>query len=133
MSGLPSVRAALETSLAAITPALPTAYENVAYTPAPGVAYQRAYLLAAAPDNTEIGPGYTERGFMQVSLFYPLGGGPAAAEARAELIRAKFPFASTHTAGGTRVLITQTPEIAPARTEDDAHMVVVRIRFESHS
>lgn len=129
---LPAVRAALEATLAAISPALPTAWQNVKYIPTPGQAYQRVHLLLAPPANREIGPGYTEQGFMQVALLYPIGTGFTEQEARAELIRAAFPFASTHLSGSERVLITATPEIAPAEPEDDFAKTIVRIRFEAH-
>ena len=130
---LPAVRQALETALNGMSPSLPTAWQNVAFTPTPGVAYQRAYLLAAEPDNIEIGPGYTERGFLQIDLCYPLGNGPASAEARAELIRTTFRRGASFTASGTTVNIERTPEIAPAQVEDDAFVVRVRVRFYAHA
>lgn len=131
-----AVRAALETTLAAISPALPTAWENTAPQTSgtearPVAPYQAVYMLPGQPYNVEIGPRYTEQGYMQVSLFYPLGAGPNAATTRAMAIRAAFPFASTHTASGVTVLVTNTPEIGPARTEDDLYFLPVRVRFEA--
>lgn len=128
---LTAIRAALETTLNAISPALTTIWENTEGTPVNGTAYQRVFLLPGPPLNLEIGPSYTEQGYLQVSLYYPLGTGPAAATARAEAIRAAFKFASTHTASGVKVLITATPEIGPARTEDDLYFLPVRVRFEA--
>jgi hypothetical protein len=129
---LTAIRAALETTLNAISPALTTIWENTeASTPVNGTAYQRVFLLPGPPLNLEIGPSYTEQGVLQVSLYYPLGTGPAAATARAEAIRAAFKFASTHTASGVKVLVTATPEIGPARTEDDLYFLPVRVRFEA--
>lgn len=129
---LAAVRAALETTLNAISPALTTVFENVEPSTTPTAPYQRVYLLPAPPANPEIGPGYLEQGIMQVSLYYPLGAGPSAATARAELIRDAFPFRSTHTASGITTLITATPEVAPARIEDDAYFLPVRIRFQAY-
>lgn len=128
---LTAIRAALETTLNAISPALTTIWENTDGTPVNGTAYQRVFLLPGPPRNLEIGPSYTEQGYLQVSLYYPLGTGPAAATARAEAIRAAFKFASTHTASGVTVLVTATPEIGPARTEDDLYFLPVRVRFEA--
>jgi len=128
---LTAIRAALETTLNAISPALTTIWENTEGTPVNGTAYQRVFLLPGPPLNLEIGPSYTEQGYLQVSLYYPLGTGPAAATARAEAIRAAFKFASTHTASGVKVLVTATPEIGPARTEDDLYFLPVRVRFEA--
>lgn len=128
---LPAVRSALESALASITPALATAYENVPFTPVTGVPYQAVYLMTAAPANIEIGPGYSEVGFLQVNLFYPLDAGPAAAMARAELIRAKFPFAASFVSGGVTVNIIATPEVAPGRADGDRYMVPVKARFSA--
>ena len=129
---LAAIRIALETALDAMSPSIQTAWENMPYQPVVGTPYQAVYMLTATPDNREIGAGYTEQGILQVNLFYPLDAGPAAALARAELIRATFPYAATFTATSGSVLITQTPEIAPARIEDDRYLVPVKIRFESY-
>lgn len=129
---LVAVRAALETALAAVSPALATAWENVPYTPVNGTPYQRAYLLAAEPDNPEMGRMATERGFFQVSLFYPLDTGPSAAMARAELIRATFVRGASFTASGVTTTVERTPEIAPAMIEEDRYHLPVRIRFYAH-
>lgn len=125
------IRAALETALAGMSPALATAYENVPYTPVTGTAYQAVYLLPAQPDNIEMGPGYTERGILQVNLFYPKDQGPKDALARAALIRTTFAFANSFTSGDVTVNITATPEIAPARIEGDRYLVPVRVRWHA--
>jgi hypothetical protein len=124
-----SIRAALETALNSMSPALATAWENIAYTPTPGTAYQRVNLLMARPENAETGPRYLERGFMQVTLSYPLNTGPAAAATRAELIRSTFYRTATFTSGGVTVSIDQTPEVAPAMIEGDRYEVPVRVYF----
>lgn len=127
-----ALRAALETTLNGISPALATGWENAPFKPTPGTPYQLVTLLPAPPVNPEIGPGYSELGLMQVSLFYPLNAGPAAAASRAQLIRAAFRYASTHTASGVNVHVTQTPEVGPARIEDDQYFLPVRIRYTAH-
>lgn len=123
------VRQALEVALAAMSPALDTVYENTTFTPTNGTAYQRVTLLLNTPDNPEWGTFTTERGIMQVDLAYPLETGPSAAMTRAELIRATFKRRSAFTAGGLTVTVDGTPEIAPARTEEDRYVVPVRIPF----
>lgn len=123
------IRAALETALAAMSPSLSTAYENVPFTPVTGAAYQRVYIMAVDPDNPEMGTFTQERGFMQVSLYYPLGTGSAAATARAQLIRSTFKRGMTFTASGLSTTIEKTPEIAPSQTDDDRFVLHVRIRF----
>lgn len=126
-------RAALETALAAMSPALATAYENVPYTPVAGVAYQRVHVLLAEPAMLEQSQRlHREQGFMQVTLCYPLGTGPAAALTRAELIRSTFYAGRNFTASGVTVTIDGTPEIAPSTVEDDRFVTPVRVRFYAH-
>lgn len=127
-------RIALESALDAITPALATVWENTpaaASVPAVGTAYQAAFLLAAEPDNPEIGPAYIERGIFQVNLFYPKDAGPKPAEDRAALIRAKFVRGAEFISGGVKVHIPTTPEIGPARIEDDRYFLPVKIRWQA--
>jgi hypothetical protein len=125
-----SVRAALEVKLAAITPALATAYENAPYTPVAGTPYQAVYLMTATPENPTMGDGfYREQGIFQVSLFYPLQAGPAAAAARAELIRTAFKRGTALTSGTVTVRISRTPEIGQGRVDGDRWHQIVRVQY----
>jgi hypothetical protein len=127
-----SIRAALETLLATITPALATAYENAPYTPVAGTPYQAVYLLTAPPDNPTVGDNfYREKGIFQVTLNYPLQTGSAAAAARAELIRAAFKRGTTLTSGSDTVKIDTTPEISQGRVDGDRWALPVRITWFS--
>lgn len=125
------IRQALETALAAMSPALATAWENAQFVPVTGTPYQKVNILFATPDDNEIGPHHVEQGFMQVTLAYPTGAGPGAAQARAELIRAAFPRATTLVAGGIRVLIDKTPAIIPPQIDGDRYLQPVKIQFKS--
>lgn len=127
-----AVRQALEAALAAMSPALATQWENTVYVPVDGTPYQRVYLLAAQPDNPEMGGHVTERGFLQISLCYPLDAGPNAAMTRAELIRSTFKRGDAFTASGITTQIERTPEIAPAMIEEDRYVLPVRVRFFAH-
>lgn len=126
---LVAIRAALEVALAAMSPSLATAWENVPYSPVIGTPYQRVFLLKAAPDNPEMGTFTRDQGILQISLAYPLDTGPNEAEARAELIRDTFYRGATFTASGVSVTVLNTPEVAPAIIEPDRYVVPVRIRF----
>lgn len=127
------VRQALEVALAAMSPALSTAWENVPFTPVSGEPFQRVTVLLAEPANPVIGPDFhTEQGFMQVDLAYPLNAGPGAATARAELIRSTFARGAPFTASGVTVTIERTPEIMPGRVEEDRFVIPVRVRFYAH-
>lgn len=131
MNSLSAVGEALETQLATVTPNLATAYENVAYVPTAGIPYQQAFLLPATPGNIEIGPGYTEQGIFQISLYFPKDAGAGPAITQAELIRAAFPYGASIVNAGITVNIVGTPEVAPARPDGDRFMVPVKIRWRA--
>lgn len=132
MSSL-AIKAALETALAAMSPALATAWPNAAYEPVAGTPYQRVDILLATPRALEMSQQlHREAGFMQVTLCYPLGAGAGTALTRAEAIRTAFAPASEFTASGVTVTVDGLPEIAPADVEDDRYVVPVRVRFYAH-
>ncbi len=124
-----AVRAALETKLAAMTPALSTAVENVPFTPVAGTPFQAAYFMPSV-DNPTMGDGfYRVMGIFQVSLFYPLNTGSGTAAARAELIKTAFKRGTTLTSGTVTVKIDKTPEIPQGRVEGDRWHIPIRIPF----
>ncbi len=128
-----SIRAALEAQLNGMSPALPTAWENFAFTPpAPSSPYQKVDLLFATPDNPEMGTGYRELGYMQVTLRYPLQKGPAEAAARAILLRTTFPKNLSLTSGSIVVTISKTPAIGSGAKDGDRWAVPVKIPFHSN-
>lgn len=129
MAGIVSVRAALETALNSMSPALATAWENVSFTPVPGTPHQQVHLLCAMPDNSEHGRTHFEQGYMQVKLMYPLQIGTSTIAARAELIRSTFYRGAAFTSGGVAVRVTHTPEVSPGSVEGDRFAVPVKVRF----
>lgn len=126
------IRAALEERLAALGPALSTAYENQDFTPVPGTAYQRVNLLRADPEDPEFGPMKRHLGIFQVTLFYPQGDGPGTAEARADLLVAHFKRKTSLTKDGVVVTIDGTPRVLPGFNDGDRWVVPVRIPYFSH-
>ncbi len=126
-------RAALETALNAMTPALSTAWENVEFTPVLGTPYQRCTILFAEPGNDEYGRNYQELGFMQVMLYYPHGNGSSDAIARAELLRQTFRRGASFTNSGLTVVISRTPEVKPAFNDGEFYIVPVNIRFYANA
>ncbi len=127
-----AVRRALETRLLTMTPAISTAFENVAFTPTQGTPYQRANMLPAAPDNTMLGPReWMEIGIFQVTLFYPQGAGSAEAQTRAEAVRAQFKRGTTVSHGGLATVITHTPAKAAAYSADGWYVVPISIRYQA--
>lgn len=125
-----NIRAALESALNAMSPAVSTAWENVPFTtPAQSVPYQLVHVLFAQPDNSVYGSEHQELGYMQVRLMYPLNAGTGAAMARAELIRDTFPRGASFSSGGITAIISRTAEIVPPTVEDGRYAVIVRVRF----
>lgn len=124
-----AIRAALEQRLNAMVPALATAWENNAFSPVIGTPYQQVYLLPASPDNPVYGAGWQERGIFQVTLCYPLANGPAAAAARAQLIRDQFLRGLSLTSGGVVVTVDKTPEVGVSATNDTEYRLPVKVRW----
>ena len=123
------IRAALETALAAMSPALDTAWENTTYTPTPGTPYQRVSMLFTEPVNTEYGPGFQQGGMFVVGLCYPQGGGAADIGARIELLRATYPRGAAFTSDGLTTTVARTPLILAAILEGDRYVVPVQVPF----
>lgn len=126
------IRKALEKRLAALSPAMATAYENVEFTPVVGTPHQKAELLPAEPGNEVMGSAtYFERGIFQVTLCYPKGTGPAAAEARAQLIRAHFKRGTTMIESGVSVIVTSTPKQHPAQPDNERYNIPISVYYQA--
>ncbi len=127
-----NIRAALETALSSVTPSIPTAWENLEFTPpATNVPYQRVYLLLAKPDNYEMGSNYAQLGIFHINLVYPKSTGSRSAAARGEQLRELFHRGATFEFSGTRVIVTLTPEIASGFVQDDRFTMSVKVPFSS--
>lgn len=126
------IRAALETALNGMSPALATAWENVPFTPVSGSPYQQAFVDPGQPDNPEYGPGYQQSGIFQINLRYPLQNGPIAAATRAELIQTTFKRGTTFVNSGVTVTVTNTPAIGKGVAVDDRWFIPVRVFFHAN-
>lgn len=125
-----AIKAALETRLKAIASPLATHWENAPFTPPDKNAWQQVSFLPVAPENPTFGDSFHRlRGIMQVTLYYPLGGGAGTVIAKAESIKAWFPRGSSHVANGVTTTIERTPEIGVARIVNDRYAVPVSIRY----
>jgi hypothetical protein len=126
------IRAALETHLNAMTPALSTAWENVAFTPVNGTPYQRVNLLMAAPDNRYMGcDRRIEQGIFQITLNYPIDKGAAPAEARANLIIEHFKRSTKLVSGGQWVQVIRTPAKKVLGADGAVFKIVVSINWQA--
>lgn len=125
-----SIRAALETALNALAPAIATAWENVTFAPpASSTPYQAAFILFAEPENPEAGAVRFERGIFQVNLLYPLKAGDSTARARAEMVRTAFYRGRSMSSGGVTVVVEKTPEAGQGTVSGDRWLIPVKIRF----
>ena len=127
-----AIRASLESAVNSIIPAIDTAWENVSYTPAPGVKYQRVSIVFAAPNNQEYGSSWQDIGILFINLYFPKQTGSGDTDARCELIRSKFARGTTFTSGGAAVTINGTPELTPAYNDGEYFVRTVRIPFYSN-
>ena len=129
-----TLRQLYETAIKAIDPTFPTVWENNLYKPLDGVAYQKVDRLLANPENpTFSNPGVgnflRELGIIQVTLLYPLGTGPSAADTKAQAIRDAFPQGKSFTSGTVTLIIQRTPTVAPGRIDGDRWSIPVKIPF----
>lgn len=123
-----NIRRALEKTLAALTPALSTAFENAKFTPVVGTPYQRVNLLRASPSDLEMSRTLTElSGIFQVTLFYPTLTGTKDIEERAELVKALFKPPMSIVESGTVVNIFKTAKIAPGYIDEDRFIIPISI------
>lgn len=124
------IKQAFESAIAAMTPAIETAYANVDFIPTTGTPYQQIFLLPAAPDNTEQGiTNYREQGLIQVNLCYPINQTEKDALERAELLRTTFKKGTTLSKGGITINVIYTPTTLAGFKDNDRWVVPVRIFY----
>lgn len=124
-----NIKKALEKHLATMS-ALSTAYEGVSFTPTPGTAYQRCYVVPRRPENPTLGDSYyREVGEFQIFLAYPSNKGSGEVLARAELVQQHFARGTTLTEGGLEINILRTPQISGSAISGDRIIVPVIIQY----
>lgn len=134
MSELAVVKA-LEVALNAIAPSLPTAWANANFVVPTGAGgsplpYQQAWFMPARPENPSMGDEhYRQRGYLQISLRYPLNEGAGPARERARVLRAYFRRGLSLTADGVTTTVEETPEIGSGSNEGDRFVINVFVRF----
>jgi len=127
---LTKIKIALEKHLAALTPVLATAVENIKFTPTQGVPYQDVQIVPRAPDNQTLGDRYyRENGELQIFLSYPTNQGSSPAQTRAILTRDHFKRGTTLTQGGVDVVVMETPSITSGSIFNDRYIIGVFIKY----
>lgn len=117
----------LKTWADALTPAMPIAWQNVAFDPPTG-RYARAFVL---PGDTQAGTlertGRDFGGLFQVTLLTKIGTGSGAAEVLAASLDAAFPH--TFEQDGLRIWLTRPFSAAPAVVDGDRYAVPVTAAY----
>lgn len=127
-----NIAGALESRLAALTPTLPTAYENVPFTPTVGQAYQAVHLLVNKPLGMSIsGADSQERGIFQITLNYPQGTGRGAAQDRAELVKQHFKPYQALTSGAAKVEIIDPVHVAQGRADGEYWSIPISVYWRA--
>jgi hypothetical protein len=128
-----AIKAALESKLNELTPALATAWEGVRFTPVTGTPYQQVNLLPTYTSNPSIGDGhYREHGIFQVTLCYPSANvGTKTATQRADLLCTHFKRGTTLTNSGITLTIHKTPSKAQCTIDGDRIRLPVSIYWRS--
>lgn len=126
------IKAALETALDGMTPALSTAWEGAEFEPVVGVPYQIAELVPADPFNAEYSANYRAQGILQVTLMYPPIGSAVAARARAELVKNTFKRGNTFTYLTLDVTVNRTPSAGQGKLVNDRWELPIDIRYFAH-
>lgn len=127
-----AIRNALQSAVADISGSISVAWENATFTPVNGIPYQKVNLLFAQPDNSEYGSNYTELGYLQITLMYPLLEGTIEIDERADLIKSAFQRGSSFTADGYTVVVDRTPEISGGARDTDRWSVTIKIRWHAN-
>lgn len=126
------IRAALETALNNMSPALATAWENTPFNPVSGVPYQQVFIDPAEPYHQEFGQLYEQSGIFQINLRYPLQNGIAEAQTRGELVQGIFKRGLSFSSDGVTVTIQKTPAIGRGAVVDNRWFLPIRIYFYAH-
>lgn len=129
------VRAAFETRLQtwadAQSPAIPIAFENVAFTP-PTTRYIRAFMLPARTVSLTLEQTDRQRkGIYQVSLVLPSGDGVAAGTSLTAALDALFPTNVPMTQGSITVNLTSPMSAATPIQEGDRWVIPVSAYYQS--
>lgn len=126
----PDIRVLLEARVATLGWETQTAWENKAFKPTVGTAYQEVTTVFAEPDAITLSDSDVLRGLFQVRLLYPLDKGTSTAFARAKTISDAFPRNLTLPVGGpVQVKITRAAHITSGGKEGDRDVTLVRVRF----
>ena len=126
------IKALLEQKLLAMPGVLPTAFENVPFTPTTAP-YQSCYHLLNSPVDMGIeGTLTVERGILQVTLRYLEGRGRQVADAMTDQIKLHFKAAQIIPGSGCRVERNKTPSVSSGAPDEGRWTVPISIYWEAY-
>jgi hypothetical protein len=126
------IKRALERKLMQITPAIATAFENVAFTPVAGTPYQRVVVSPSKTVNPTFGSDYyREIGELQIFLAYPTGKGSTEALTRAALIQDHFKRGMELQEGAVTINFFHTPKVQGSLLTADRLVVPVIVPYDA--
>lgn len=115
------------------SPALPVAWENLAFTPPASLHYLRAVFVPNIANRVLIdsdGP-HQRIGLLQVSVHWKIGEGHGAPLAVAAAVAAHFPCDTKLRSGAAVVRITKAPDVRDMLVEDAGVQIPVIIPWEA--
>lgn len=116
----------------ALTPAMPVAWPNVAYTPPANQRYLRVQFVPNVANRIVIdsdGP-HQHLGLLQLSVYGKKNNGEASVRADAAAIAAHFPCDLKLTSGDVTVRVTKRADVRDLIVEDAAVQIPVIISWE---
>ena len=125
------IKALLEQRLLAMPGVLPTAFENVPFTP-PAGAYQACYHLINSPvDHGLEGTLVEKRGILQVTIRYPEGKGRQQADAMSEQIAEHFKPPQIIQGSTFRIELDKTASIASGSLDEGRWCIPVSLSWRA--
>jgi len=130
---LVKIRSAFEVAVNAITPTIPTAYENINYTPSNGVDYQELYLLPAINEDISIeSSDFVSKGIFQITLKYKTGRGSYDIATRADLYVKSFKTGRKLIKDDVTVIVMDTPKVINLGTSGDRIIYAISINYRAY-
>ena len=125
------IKALLEQKLLAMPGVLPTAFENVPFTPTTAP-YQSCYHLLNSPVDMGLEGTLTEeRGILQITVRYPAGKGRQAADAMVDQLKAYFKAPQILQGSDFRVELNKTPGVSSGTSDEGRWCIPVSIPWRA--
>ena len=124
---------ALDSRLNTLASSPPVAWENTLYTPVSGTTYLRPTNLIGATAQASLGDTGLDKyqGIYQIDVFAPLGDGPGAANAQADLVADHFSRGTDLTSGAVVVRLGDVSRVTGTK-DGDRYLIAVSINYMAY-